>query len=111
MNDGESSRAWYRGFLTKKEYAVLNLKKTGHSQNEIAKKLGISQPQVNQIQKTILEKVRRSKETIEITGRDRVSLPRKKRSPEEQAVFEKIVRERVRKNIRYGNRVVEIEPW
>lgn len=105
------SRAWYKGFLTKKEYDVLHLKKAGYSQNEIAKKLDISQPQVNKIQRTIKEKVRRSKETIEITGGERTSLPRKKRNQDETAVFSKIVSERVRKNVKYGDQVVEIEPW
>jgi DNA-binding CsgD family transcriptional regulator len=105
------SRAWYKGFLTKKEYEVLNLQKKGISQNEIAQRLNISQPQVSQIQRTIEEKVRRSKETIEITGRERTNLPRKKRNPDETAVFRKIVRERVRKNVKYGDTVVEIEPW
>lgn len=105
------SRGWYRGFLTKKEHEVYRLQKKGYSQNEIVQRLGISQPQVSQIISTIDEKVKRSKETIEIIEGDRITPLRKKRSKDEVEVFSKIVRERVKKNVRYGKDVVEIEPW
>lgn len=105
------NRAWYKGFLTKKEDTVLNLQKKGYSQKEIAQRLKISQPHVSQIQRTIKVKVKRSKETIEAIEGDRVTPLRKKRNKDEVEVFKKIVRERVKKNVKYGKNVVEIKPW
>lgn len=105
------NRAWYKGFLTKKEYEVLNLKKEGYTQKEISKRLNIKQPQVSQILSTIDEKVNRAKETLGIVLGDRVSVQRKERGKDELEVFCKIVKERVRKNVRYGDEFVEVEPW
>ncbi|MFQ5975944.1 MAG: sigma factor-like helix-turn-helix DNA-binding protein [Candidatus Hydrothermarchaeales archaeon] len=104
-------KRWYKGFFTKKEFEALRLRKEGLTQKEIAIRLGISQPHVSQILSTIDDKVRRSKETLGAVFEDQISLKRKKRNPDELRVFCRIVRGRVKKNVKYGDKTVVVEPW
>ena len=52
--------------LTEKEIAVLTLKKKGFTQNEISKKLKISQPAVSSFYNNALKKIRDAEETLKI---------------------------------------------
>ncbi|MFH1053167.1 MAG: LuxR C-terminal-related transcriptional regulator [Candidatus Woesearchaeota archaeon] len=52
--------------LTKKEIEVLKLKKSGLLQNQIAKKLKISQPAVSKFLNNALNKVIESEKTLKI---------------------------------------------
>lgn len=52
--------------LTKREIEVLKLKKKGLTQNEIAKKLKISQPAVSNFYKNALRKIRHADEIMKI---------------------------------------------
>ncbi len=52
--------------LTEKEKAVLKLKKEGYTQQEIAKKLKISQPAVSNFASNALWKVKDAEEIIKL---------------------------------------------
>ena len=52
--------------LTEKEINVLELKKEGFSQLEIAKKLGISQPAVSNFYNNALWKIEDAKQTLRL---------------------------------------------
>ena len=52
--------------LTKKERQILELRKKGLKQNEIASKLRISQPAVSAFVNNALRKIRDAKKTMEI---------------------------------------------
>ena len=51
--------------LTKKEKQILELRKKGLKQNEIASKLKISQPAVSSFVNNALKKIRNAKKTID----------------------------------------------
>jgi len=51
--------------LTKKEKQILELRKKGLKQNEIASKLGISQPAVSAFENNALRKIRNAKKIME----------------------------------------------
>ena len=51
--------------LTKKEKQILELRKKGLKQNEIASKLKISQPAVSAFYTNALKKIRQAKKTME----------------------------------------------
>lgn len=105
------NKAWYKGFLTKREYEVFRLNRDGVTQSEIAIKLGIKPPRVYQIQSSIEDKVRRAKETLDVVYGENVSPIKKRRDKDKVRVFGEIIKERVKKNVKYGENVVEIEPW
>jgi transcriptional regulator len=52
--------------LTEKEISVLKLKKQNLTQNEIAKKLKITQPAVSKFYKNALNKIKQAQEILEI---------------------------------------------
>ena len=52
--------------LTKKEIEILQLKKKGFTQKEIAKKLNISQPAVSSFYKNALHKIKDAEEVLKI---------------------------------------------
>ncbi len=52
--------------LTEKEIEVLKLRKSGLNQNEIAKKLKITQPAVSNFYKNALNKIKQAEETIKL---------------------------------------------
>jgi len=52
--------------LTEKEISVLNLKKKGLTQLEIAKKLKISQPAVSSFYRNAIQKIKDGYETVKI---------------------------------------------
>ncbi|MBT3984664.1 hypothetical protein HOD38_01510 [archaeon] len=56
-------------WLTEKEIEVLELKKKGILQKDIAKKLKISPAAVSDFYKNALEKIRKSEETIKFIKR------------------------------------------
>ncbi len=56
-------------WLTEKEIEVLELKKKGILQKDIAKKLKISPAAVSDFYKNALEKVRKSEETVKFVKR------------------------------------------
>ena len=51
--------------ITKKEKQILELRKKGLKQNEIASKLGISQPAVSAFENNALRKIRSAKKIME----------------------------------------------
>ena len=51
--------------LTKKEIQILELRKKGLKQSEIASKLGISQPAVSAFENNALRKIRSAKKIME----------------------------------------------
>ena len=53
--------------LTEKERIVLELKKKGLRQIDIAKKLGISQPAVSEFYKNAINKIKEAEETIKLS--------------------------------------------
>jgi len=53
--------------LTKKEIEVLTLKKKGMTQEDIAKKLEISQPAVSNFLRNAYSKIKEAEETIKIS--------------------------------------------
>ena len=58
-------------WLTEKEIKVLELKKKGLLQKDIAKKLKISPAAVSDFYKNALEKTRKSKETVRFVRKKR----------------------------------------
>jgi transcriptional regulator len=60
--------------LTKKEKQVLELKKAGFNQCEIAKKLKISQPAISSFQTNALRKIRDAKKTMEFVKKLKIKL-------------------------------------
>ena len=58
--------------LTKKEKQILELRKKGLKQNEIASKLKISQPAVSSFVNNALKKIRNAKKTIDFVKELRI---------------------------------------
>lgn len=52
--------------LTKKEIGILELRKKGLKQSEIASKLKISQPAVSAFERNALRKIRNAKKVLEL---------------------------------------------
>ena len=52
--------------LTKKQIEILKLRSKGHSQSDIAKKLGTSRANVSAIEKSAWENVKRAEDTLKI---------------------------------------------
>jgi len=59
--------------LTKKERQILELRKKGLKQNEIALKLKISQPAVSAFENNALRKIRDAKKTMEFVKKMGIS--------------------------------------
>lgn len=58
--------------LTEKEIEVLELRKKGLKQKEIAAKLKISQPAVSSFEKSIKRKIKESSETLDVLKRMKI---------------------------------------
>lgn len=60
--------------LTKREIEILNLKKRGLTQTDIASKLGISQPAVSGFYNNALKKIKEAKEIMEIVKKMKIEV-------------------------------------
>jgi Tfx family DNA-binding protein len=59
--------------LTKKEKEILELRKSGFTQSDIAKKLKISQPAVSSFQNNAIRKIREAKKTMDFVKKLKVN--------------------------------------